>query len=332
MSVQNPNRVVTKQDLKDFYDGIYPYLNRVPDAGFTPVGTIIAVMGTTAPTNYLACNGQIVNIADYKELANYFESQFGSKNYFGGNGTTTFGIPDLRGEFLRGTGTNSHANQGSGAAVGTHQDATAMPYEFVDVSSTNKIALSGNSSEALRISNIDSQQMRGTGDSKWLYSTEGTVGPGPSTIWDSVTIRPTNTSVLYCIATKNIYLNQNLEYNYSADEQIVGVWTDGKPIYQKTTACTFTETIVDGTGTTQTYSYTQALNIDTLVDMDIVAYFSLAWHKLNVSWIQTIDDESKVYEARAWITLNKELRVRSNSSLFNNCNFNVTLKYTKTTD
>ena len=29
---------------------------------------------------------------------------------------------------------------------------------------------------------------------------------------------------------------------------------------------------------------------------------------------------------------NRVVRVRSNSALFNNCNFNVTLKYTKTTD
>ena len=46
------------------------------------------------------------------------------------------------------------------------------------------------------------------------------------------TSRPTNTSVLYCIATKNIYLNPSLDY--STDEKIVGTWIDGKPIYQKT--------------------------------------------------------------------------------------------------
>ena len=31
MSVQNPERVVTKQDLKDFYDGIFPYLGGMPE-------------------------------------------------------------------------------------------------------------------------------------------------------------------------------------------------------------------------------------------------------------------------------------------------------------
>ena len=110
------------------YDRIRPYMGGLVSskAGFTPVGTIISVMGTTAPANYLACNGQTVNVADYPELADYFENQFGTKYEFGGSGTT-FGIPDLRGEFLRGTGTNSHTDQGSGGDVGEHQDATAVP-------------------------------------------------------------------------------------------------------------------------------------------------------------------------------------------------------------
>ena len=100
--------------------------------GFTPIGTIISVMGTVAPRNYIACNGQIVNIDTYPELANYFEQQFGSKNKFGGDGVTTFGIPDLRGEFLRGTGTNSHSGNGNGADVGAHQNATQAPTIFVN--------------------------------------------------------------------------------------------------------------------------------------------------------------------------------------------------------
>ena len=39
-----------------------------------------------------------------------------------GDGVTTFKVPNLLGEFLRGTGTNSYTNQGSGANVGVHQD------------------------------------------------------------------------------------------------------------------------------------------------------------------------------------------------------------------
>ena len=74
------DKLVTKSDLQDFYSRILPYLGGTAEAGFTPIGTVISVMGKTAPANYLACNGQIVNISDYPELANYFEEQFGSKN------------------------------------------------------------------------------------------------------------------------------------------------------------------------------------------------------------------------------------------------------------
>ena len=114
------------EDIVEYMSDSLSSVNKVR-TGYTPVGTIIAVMGNSAPAHYLACNGQVVNIATYPELANYFEEQFGSKNKFGGDGTTTFGIPDLRGEFLRGTGTNGHTNQGNGANVGEHQDATAFP-------------------------------------------------------------------------------------------------------------------------------------------------------------------------------------------------------------
>lgn len=105
------NSVVTQQKLQEFYNTkVYPYLNGSANLGFTPIGTVISVMSNEAPDNYLVCDGTAYNISEYSDLANFFEDQFGSKNYFGGNGTTTFAIPDLRGEFLRGTGTNGHTN------------------------------------------------------------------------------------------------------------------------------------------------------------------------------------------------------------------------------
>ena len=81
-------------------------------------------MGNNTPDYFLSCDGTVYNISDYPYLAEHFKTEFGSYNYFGGNGTTTFAVPDLRGEFLRGTGTNSHASQGSGESVGIHQDGT----------------------------------------------------------------------------------------------------------------------------------------------------------------------------------------------------------------
>ncbi|WP_459482561.1 phage tail protein [Clostridium saccharoperbutylacetonicum] len=62
----------------------------------TPVGHIMSIMGLKASPHYLACDGSVYNIVDYQKLANYFLTEFGSINYFGGDGVTTFAVPDMR--------------------------------------------------------------------------------------------------------------------------------------------------------------------------------------------------------------------------------------------
>lgn len=217
---------IQANNFKDFYNRLKPLLGIKPVSGFTPVGTIIAVMGKTAPNNYIACNGQIVNIKDYPELARYFNEQFGSYEYFGGDGIDTFGIPDLRGEFLRGTGTNGHENQGSGEDVGTHQDATEIP-NIVNDGTEFKFSSSNNA-----VFNKEDSSIK-LNNEKWGYlaSNKNTSVAGPDA---RKTTRPTNTSVLYCIATKNIYID--VKYDYSTDEKAIGAWIDGKTLYQRTIA------------------------------------------------------------------------------------------------
>ncbi len=70
----------------------------------TPVGHIMSVMGINAPEHYLVCDGSIYNITEYQKLANYFLSEFGQINYFGGDGVTTFAVPDMREVVPVGTG------------------------------------------------------------------------------------------------------------------------------------------------------------------------------------------------------------------------------------
>ena len=230
-AVSNPDLNVTRQDLADFYDKIFPYLGGRANAGFTPVGTVISVMGVTAPANYLACDGTVYNISDYPELARFFGQQFSMVNTFGGNGTTTFAVPDLRGEFLRGTGTNSHANQGNGADVGVHQHATDIPFYTVQKSSNNTLRMINNSETEETHHNADSIYLvNGSGSLSWVQLSGTSQSTGNTK--NAITLRPTNTSVLWCIATKNIYMNPSLDY--STDEKVVGSWFDGKPIYQRT--------------------------------------------------------------------------------------------------
>jgi microcystin-dependent protein len=72
--------------------------------GLSPTGLVIAMAGRIAtggilvvPAGYLECNGAELSRDTYDDLFFVCSTRFGA-----GNGTTTFNIPDLRGEFIRG--------------------------------------------------------------------------------------------------------------------------------------------------------------------------------------------------------------------------------------
>lgn len=58
----------------------------------------------SVPPHCLACDGSEVSRETYSELFAVFGTTFGA-----GDGSTTFNLPDLRGQFLRGVGGNSAA-------------------------------------------------------------------------------------------------------------------------------------------------------------------------------------------------------------------------------
>jgi len=62
------------------------------------IGEIFAYAGSTLPAGCLACDGTIYNTADYPALFQVIGSAFG------GNGSSTFGVPDLRGRVSLGVG------------------------------------------------------------------------------------------------------------------------------------------------------------------------------------------------------------------------------------
>jgi microcystin-dependent protein len=69
-------------------------------AAFCPPGSIIAYMGTSAPSGWLLCDGSIVGTNQYPTLF----SVIGTSSGLGTN-SSSFRLPDLRGMFLRGADT-----------------------------------------------------------------------------------------------------------------------------------------------------------------------------------------------------------------------------------
>lgn len=60
----------------------------------TPVGQVITKIGLNAPAHYLLCDGSEYNIIDYPYLAQAIKEEFGSVNHYGGDGVTTFAVPN----------------------------------------------------------------------------------------------------------------------------------------------------------------------------------------------------------------------------------------------
>lgn len=66
-------------------------------ASVVPTGSVIAYGATTAPSGWLLANGAAVSRTTYATLFSIIGTSFGT-----GDGSTTFNVPDLRGEFIRG--------------------------------------------------------------------------------------------------------------------------------------------------------------------------------------------------------------------------------------
>lgn len=75
----------------------------------TPAGAVMAFAMNSAPAGWLAADGSNVNRTTYAALFSAIGTTYGA-----GDGSTTFALPDLRGYFVRGSGTNS-----DGTAAGT---------------------------------------------------------------------------------------------------------------------------------------------------------------------------------------------------------------------
>lgn len=73
------------------------YIQSVPLEEKQIVGKIDYIASSTVPTGYLKANGAAISRTTYARLFSVIGTTFGA-----GDGSTTFNLPDLRGEFIRG--------------------------------------------------------------------------------------------------------------------------------------------------------------------------------------------------------------------------------------
>ncbi len=84
--------------LKDTQGNLEPGLNLGTSSGAALPGFVAMFAGATTPTGWLLCDGSVLNIADFPVLGALLGATYG------GDGVTTFGVPDARGRLMLGAG------------------------------------------------------------------------------------------------------------------------------------------------------------------------------------------------------------------------------------
>ena len=69
----------------------------IGSGSLVPTASVFALATSTVPSGYLECDGAAVSRTTYADLFSAIGTTYGS-----GNGASTFNVPDLRGEFIRG--------------------------------------------------------------------------------------------------------------------------------------------------------------------------------------------------------------------------------------
>lgn len=219
----------------------------------SPIGTIISYMGLSAPKDYLVCDGTVYSISDYPDLAAFFRKEFGTVNHFGGDGTATFAVPDMRNLFIRGY--HGESEEQLSGDIGQKQASSRIPRIWGGKSALGVYMKQGE--EYFGIRDYDSSVKDSSGYTRYsttFYSEEG---------MDSYfTIRPVNMAVLYCIKAVESVSGSQAQDIYSLEEQVVGRWIDGRPVYKRSAVLTSPQSqVMEGVLNLDDY------NVDILVSL-----------------------------------------------------------------
>ena len=183
-----------------------------------PTGSVHMMATTTVPSGYLECDGSAISRTTYSDLFSTIGTAFGA-----GDGSSTFNIPDLRGEFVRGwdnsKGTDSGRNFGTSQSdqnaqhnhtatttVGSHTHTYAFAQgsgggvgnDFGSSGITSVTQSGGRLAELEQSGGNDGQDLRG-----YTAETDDTTPTGSTTIANQggSEARPRNIAMMYVIKT-----------------------------------------------------------------------------------------------------------------------------------
>jgi microcystin-dependent protein len=183
--------------------GTVPQTAFAPSVILVPTGAVMAFAMNSAPTGWLAADGsQHLKTGTYAALFAAIGVTYGETNGSGGAGTTHFRVPDLRGRFVRGAGSDGVATAGDfgvkqADSVITHthsgttgNDSPDHSHSYsVDNQAVQGFGGTGNIQDGLTAANTGGASVR-----HQHAFTSSTMSPAGAT-----ETRPANIAMLWCI-------------------------------------------------------------------------------------------------------------------------------------
>ena len=156
------------------------------DSRLVPPGAVMSFAMNSAPSGWVEANGIAVSRSTYSALFSAIGTTYGS-----GDGSTTFNLPDLRGYFIRGSGTNVDGTTSGGFGLKQNDDVKPHVHSF------------SLSIQSLVLSVQAAFGTRSTGGSQAVSDITVTTGsPSASASISSnsgTETRPKNIAMMYCI-------------------------------------------------------------------------------------------------------------------------------------
>lgn len=178
----NDTDAITSAKLKAFMDAI--------GAQLTPPGAVQAFARPTAPAGWLKCNGGAVSRTTYNKLFAAIGTTFGA-----GDGSTTFNLPDMRGEFIRGLDDGRGVD--AGRLLGSSQKGSLTAFDLTSANiAVSGLHSSGSDAGALAEFGLDPASASLYPQTDVVTAAAGSSYPVNQAAGVS---RPRNIALLYCI-------------------------------------------------------------------------------------------------------------------------------------
>jgi microcystin-dependent protein len=188
LSGNNNRAIPTEQAVKEYVDNLL-------------VGSITAFAVEEAPSGWLECDGQAVSRTTYARLYGKIGTGFGA-----GNGATTFNLPDLQNEFIRGWDHVRSFGSKQGSAFQDHRHGFSGTSTSSTSGSHSHLTRCGGSYRFKKgafgkttVMDYSDSGRSGSESHSHTFTPYGTVTYANSGNRDSNETRPRNMALMYCI-------------------------------------------------------------------------------------------------------------------------------------